>query len=378
MPFFGQYFGVFRSPSGTAPEQEAHFVLNVDQNRPSRGLVLVNRPMEGAKPYGMVVQIKSVQPEFTAEAEAIFHRNDIGIPVLGQFPIQDYQPVGFELRGRFDESSRVFLGEWLASNGARGKAGFGRVLTTHGLNEVPLCATWSAYKSWADSIRESDKRPAAFRGHADRRWKLETSYHRTGRSDLWFYNSRSITELHQQLEASGLVLDRSNPADFSRLLAIAQHHGFPTPLLDWTHSPYIAAYFAFADAVERRETSDATHVRVYALTEKFANKYAPFVVGLTEPEPGIAFLKVSARDNPRLLAQQGLFTLSTVKDIQHYLTARIVTPENDLLLAVDIPIAEADKALSDLSYMGITAATLFPGIDGICRKLKHEMLTGRI
>ncbi|MFM0726212.1 FRG domain-containing protein [Paraburkholderia strydomiana] len=378
MPFFGQFFGVFHSPLGETSPQEAHFVFNVDRNRTDRGRVLVAQPMSGGTPFGMVVKIASVQPEFVAQAEAIYHRDAIGRPFLTSFPIQDYQPLSFEVRGRFDENSRTFLGMWSASNGVTGRAGFGRVLTSHGLADVQVCGSWSDYKTWAAEIRQSNNPAAAFRGHADRRWKLETSYHRTDRSDLWYYNALSITDLHQHLEAAGIVLQRDNPADFARLVAIAQHHGFPTPLLDWTQSPYIAAYFAFSDALERRQTSDATHVRIYALTEKFASKYSPAIVGLTEIEPGIAFLKVSARDNPRLLAQQGVFTLSTVKDIEHYLTARVVTPNNDFLLAVDIPITEAEKAMSDLSYMGITAATLFPGIDGICRKLKHDMLIGRI
>jgi FRG domain len=378
MPFFGQFFGVFHSPLGATPSQEAHFVFNVDRDRTSRGRVLVARPMSGGTPFGMVVNVLSIQPEFVAQAEAIYHRDAIGRPFLTSFPIQDYQPLSLEIRGHFDENTRTFLGKWSASNGVTGRAGFGRVLTSHGLADVQECRTWNAYKAWATEIRQSDNPAAAFRGHADRRWQLETSYHRTGRSDLWYYNARSITELHQHLEAAGIVLQRDNPADFARLVAIAQHHGFPTPLLDWTQSPYIAAYFAFSDALERRQTSDATHVRVYALTQKFANQYSPSIVGLTELDPGIAFLKVSARDNARLLAQQGVFTLSTVKDIEHYLTARVVTPNNDFLLAADIPISEAETALSDLSYMGITAATLFPGIDGICRKLKHDMLIGRI
>lgn len=378
MPFFGQFFGVLHSPHGIVPLQQAHFVLNVDRNRPDRGLMLVARPMNGGTPFGMVVKFESIHPEFVAQAESMHHRNDIGIPFLAPFPIQEYQPLSFGLRGRFDEESRTFMGEWWASNGVNGRAGFGRVLTPHGLGTVPSCHTWSDYKNWAATIRESDKPAAAFRGQADRRWQLETSYHRTGRSDLWYYNARTVTELHQHLEASGFVLQRGDPTDFARLMGIAQHHGFPTPLLDWTQSPYIAAYFAFSDALERRQTSDATHVRIYALTENFAKNYSPPIIGLTELVPGIAYLKVPARDNPRLLAQQGLFTLSTVKDIEHFLTARVVTPNNDLLLAVDIPISEAEKALSDLSYMGITAATLFPGIDGVCRKLRHEMIIGRI
>lgn len=378
MAFYGQFFGVFRSLSATATPQDTQFILNVDRDRQDRGLILVARPNDGSKPYGIGVRIESVFPEFVARAEAFYERNEHGIPALVPFPIQDYQPLNAELRGKFDEPSRTFMGEWQLSDGRKGPAGFGRVVTDHGLGDVPVCQTWNEYKVWATNVRGSDKRPAAFRGHADHRWRLESSFHRTGRCDLWYYNAHAVTQLHQQLESTGLILERALPGDFARLIAIAQHHGFPTPLLDWTLSPYIAAYFAFSDALERQDNSDATHVRIYALTERFTARYTPPLVGLTEPEPGIAFLQVSARDNPRLLAQQGVFTLSTIKDIEHYLTARIVTPNNDFLLAVDVPISEAKAALSDMAYMGITAATLFPGIDGICKRLKHQMLVGQI
>jgi len=378
MPFFGQFFGVFEIPQASGIPEQVHFILNVDRDRPDRGLILVARPLDGAKPYGMAVRIESTQPEFVARAEAIYHRDDIGVPFLASFPVTDYQPWNGGIRGRFDSDGGIFIGEWWINDDRKGRAGFGPVITPHGIGDVPVCQSWSEYKNWATQIHESANPATAFRGHASRDWKLETSFHRTGRSDLWRYNLHAVTELHQNLEATGLILRRADPADFSRLMAIGQHHGFPTPLLDWTRSPYIAAYFAFSDAVERWPTSDATHVRVYALTESFANRHSPPSAGLTELDAGIAFLRVSARDNPRLLAQQGVFTLSTVKDIEHYLTARVVTPTNEYLVAVDIPISEAKKALSDLAYMGITAASLFPGIDGICRKLKHDMIIGRL
>ncbi|WP_371142447.1 FRG domain-containing protein [Burkholderia cepacia] len=378
MAFYGQFFGVFRSVGPTGTPHDTQFILNVDRNRQDRGIVLVARPSSGAKPYGIGVRIESVFPEFVARAESFYQRNDQGVPCLVPFPVQDYQPIYAELRGKFDEKNCRFMGEWKVSDGRNGIAGFGLVETEHGLGEVPVCQTWNDYKVWATNVRGDEKCPAAFRGQSDNRWKLESSFHRAGRNDLWHYNAHAVTQLHQQLESTSLTLDRSRPGDFARLIAIAQHHGFPTPLLDWTLSPYIAAYFAFSDALEKLENSDATHVRVYALTKNFATKYSPQIVGLTELEAGIAYIHISSRDNPRLLAQQGVFTLSTVKDIERYLTARVVTPNNDFLLAVDIPVSEAKTALSDLAYMGITPATLFPGIDGICKRLKQQMLIGQI
>jgi hypothetical protein len=43
------------------------------------------------------------------------------------------------------------------------------------------------------------------------------------------------------------------------------------------------------------------------------------------------------------------------------------------LAAVDVPASCATEALKDLAFMGLTAATLFPGLDGVGRMIRHEM-----
>ena len=44
------------------------------------------------------------------------------------------------------------------------------------------------------------------------------------------------------------------------------------------------------------------------------------------------------------------------------------------LFAADVPVSVAAEALEDLAFMGLTAATMFPGLDGVTRMIKHQML----
>jgi hypothetical protein len=48
-----------------------------------------------------------------------------------------------------------------------------------------------------------------------------------------------------------------------------------------------------------------------------------------------------------------------------------------VLFAADVPVSCAAEALQDLSFMRLTAATMFPGLDGVTRMMKHEMVYKR-
>ncbi len=167
------------------------------------------------------------------------------------------------------------------------------------------------------------------------------------------------------------------------MVAIAQHHGLPTPLLNWTQSPYIAAWFALSDALNQPVSPIPNRlgfVRVYALTAAFKETFAwnpppP----LDAIHPFAAFVNFSARDNPRLYAQQGRFVMTNLGDLEGFLVQAQSDPKGfaggkTLLVAADIPRDVAPQALKDLALMGITAATMFPGLEGACRMLKQQML----
>jgi hypothetical protein len=166
-----------------------------------------------------------------------------------------------------------------------------------------------------------------------------------------------------------------NRTHYATLLGLAQHHGLPTPLLDWTTFPYIAAFFAFSDAIESLETRpNESHVRVYGLTQDFVNQSTPPAVVLPYIKPYLAFCSISPRHNPRLYAQQGQFLVTNIADVERFLCFQEERYGKKILVAADIPVTCANEALNDLQFMGLTAATMFPGLDGVCRMMKHAML----
>lgn len=240
---------------------------------------------------------------------------------------------------------------------------------------VQELGSWRAFKEWAGTARERHH-VSVFRGHGNSDWRLQTSCTRAGLTRFDKYIDELLPKFRVRAEiALNRQFDPTNGQDFSILLGLAQHHGLPTPLLDWTLSPYIAAYFAFADAVEAIEAGDLRKaVRIYALDSAFYNSNLPPTVHLAQLFPYVSGLEVSPFGNPRLYAQQGRFLATNIADVESYLRSYEERSGSQILRAVDIPVTFANEALEDLAFMGLSAESMAPGLDGVCRALRHEMV----
>ena len=248
-------------------------------------------------------------------------------------------------------------------------SGLGNLTKAHskpsGLKSTAM--TWDDFRDYV--FKWQGKENFVFRGQGDYKWPLRTSFHRTAKKNLDRYTSVLIQETHKALvNKIGDKLDLRNADDLGSFYSILQHHGYPTPLLDWTQSAFIAAYFAF----ENTEMHQDGSVRIFALNKAaWLQTLQQNLMTLTRPH--LSFVDLLARGNDRAGPQQSEFTVTNVDDIEAHIIATELRYQQQYLWAIDIHSYDRNRALADLDGMGVNRSLLFPDIDGICRsmRIKH-------
>lgn len=271
---------------------------------------------------------------------------------------------------------------------------------------MPLKPENKTVKTWSEFVKLAETQFAGrwhFRGVLDN-WSLEPSLHRAAND--WAADFSELPDIERRMLRDFKRAYPSNPMqprpekdDDLGWLALMQHHGAPTRLLDWTYSPFVAAFFALdylLSSPDRRRRA-----AVWALSAKPVENEA-IVVLLPSEELRCAFTEYSKTRagppfravfldanppvlfatpvnpytlNERLVVQQGLFICpgDVRRRFDDNLLAVPGANRAANLKRILLPRAVLRDAFADLHRMNITYASLFPGVDGYARRFRHRI-----
>ena len=234
--------------------------------------------------------------------------------------------------------------------------------------------------SWQEKLSRF-RSTFAFRGRNDAAEDLRTSLIRLG-GDVRAIETPLLRSFRRYTRREAVPSDSA--WDW---LALAQHHGLPTRLLDWTYSPLVALHFATAslerfdrdgvvwmlDYVEAQQEAPEQLRRLLAdnAMDVFSGELLGEVVaGLAElerlaAEDYVVFLEPPAL-NERIVNQYSLFSLLSRPDVRldEWLESR-----PHLARRVIVPAELKWEARDKLDQANLTERVLFPGLDGLSRWL---------
>ena len=174
-------------------------------------------------------------------------------------------------------------------------------------------------------------------------------------------------------------------------LALAKHHGLPTRLLDWTHSPYVGLHFATANRLLFDQDGAVWTVDYVRAAEHLpqrlrdvlgaegANSFTAEMLEraatslqdldrLPDDEDFVVFLEPPSLDD-RIVNQYSVFSLMSGADVR---LDRWLEQRADLAHRIVIPAALKWEVRDKLDQANVTERVLFPGLDGIARWLRRQ------
>jgi hypothetical protein len=155
------------------------------------------------------------------------------------------------------------------------------------------------------------------------------------------------------------------------LLAVCQHHGMATRLLDWTQNPLIALWFACNSAFIHSTYSVIWVIPTQlSYIYRFDETQTPFEIDGTK----IISPNWVAR---RIANQSGLFTIHTPGDNAGNLIFKNLDEDetfDPLLRKFIIPKNKRAELIKELNVYGISHSSVFPDLDGLCKSLNWQYL----
>jgi hypothetical protein len=244
--------------------------------------------------------------------------------------------------------------------------------------------SWKEYKEFVDGLSEN----WVFRGQSDAHWGLQNAIERT--EFITFYKGIEKDFLFEfQRGARNYLNKDETPEHLIEWLALMQHHGAPTRLLDFSKSPYIGAYFAY----EEGEFYNGEDVSIWAINVHYLKLKAIEVLKntleneLSENQNLInenIFEKIFFNNNIRLVFPAEPFRMNRRYSLQQSIFISTGISEEPFMKQLDflkddiqkmvvkivVPAKFQKEVLRDLQRMNLHRASLFPDLDGYAASMR--------
>ncbi len=217
------------------------------------------------------------------------------------------------------------------------------------------CESWEAFQRRLDDYFKKsawERERYVFRGQADSKWPLVSTLDRF----LTNLHKANRDEVEKQLlglfgrNVRGMVPAIADLPD-AQVRLMARHHGLPSSIMDWTRSPYVAAFFAFADSVLLRKNAPE-EVAIWVIdTDKILDpRVQESVLETVDDQDALAI-------TPRAIEQQSAFLRVIAPKLN------IETEFGNALRKFVLPSSLRDEVLVRLEKMRIDPVMLFRSPD---------------
>lgn len=155
------------------------------------------------------------------------------------------------------------------------------------------------------------------------------------------------------------------------LLAVAQHHGLPTRLLDWTYSSLTALWFAVKDGPATDKKGHEVDGVVWML-KPLVKDFINFPTGSTPFNASRTLIFRPRIIADRIQAQSGIFTVHAAIGSgkkQRFIPLESNSNFSSKLVKLPVPASCFKTLKQELHVCGVNHSTLFPDLDGLCRHL---------
>lgn len=237
----------------------------------------------------------------------------------------------------------------------------------NGVLGVPdwFCTTLDEYEEWVKMMRKKSGRPI-FRGQR-KNWPLLPRVTGNLPRGALIINEKKLLDEFKKQAPPCLQVVPTNDLDW---LVVAQHHGLPTRLLDWTYDPYVALWFAFEDS-EKKDSNPEVWIMNTTEEEHVPSieDARPFTGSRTKVfNPSFII--------PRVKAQEGCFTLFKYVDVAKngFVALERNTKLRTRLTRIRIANYSRETNKNRLTEIGYTRETLYPNIDEVAKKVKNQVL----